>query len=333
MAEVLWDDTLPWDDTALWEHGSTVQAASIPVIEVDRRTALFDDYQFEIDGFIFGRGATVFVEDGTFEPGSVEWRTQDTDVAGGDGGVFGRDYISAPTWAWTLGVDRLTTAGALADMAELSKRWLGGRARRNPREVTTLRYQLNGRIRQVYGRPRNLAPTLDTRLTQGYAAYAADFKCADHLSYDANEQIVTIPLVAPYTGGFTVPAKMPWRSIRSLTSERRGAGVVRGDAETWPVIEIQGPISGGVLECVGRWRIELARTVAADQTLTIDTHPWARTVTMNDSTAGAGGFLGRRTRLSALYLAPGACQFLLTGSAATPGAVATVRWRDASHSL
>lgn len=289
------------------------------------------DYQFEVGDFVFGLNRGVFVEEDGFDPSGADWRTQDMPVAHGDGTVFGRDYLEPALWTWTLGVDKTDPATALEQMAALTKAW---RASRNlgPGEVLPLRYRLAGRTRRVYGRPRRLAPTLDNRFMQGYASYIADFQRADDLHYDDVEKSATTTARVSSAGGLKAPLKAPLRSIRSLTSERGGGIDVGGDADTWAIVTIRGPISTAIVECPGRWRVELNRNLSSSDTVVIDPRPWARTVLLN-GTAGVAGSLSRNTRLADMTLAPGPAVFTFSGVATASGASATVSWRDASHSL
>lgn len=289
------------------------------------------DYQFEVDGYVFGLGRPVFTNEDGFDPSGAEWRVQDQSVAQGSGTVFGRDYLEPASWTWALGVDRTSEATALAEMALLTRAWRVS-ARLGPGEVVPLRYRLAGRTRRVYGRPRRLAPTLDNRFMSGYAAYLADFKRADDLHYDDVEKSATTTAQVSSAGGIKSPLKAPLRSIRQITSERGGGIEVGGDADTWAVVTIKGPISTAVVECPGRWRVELNKTLLADDVVVIDPRPWARTVLLNGG-GGIAGFLGRGTRLADMTLAPGPAVFTFGGVATASGAQATVSWRDASHSL
>lgn len=258
-----WVDGEPWVDTLEW--GADEDGSDVPVDPggggpVDPGTppvvpSTYDstDYQFDIAGVSFGRGLPLFVVDGSFDPGTAEWRTQDGEVAHGDGNTFGRDYISGPTWAWTIGVDRFDPQNALERVRRIKRAWQPtGSNRLAPSQVMRLDYRIAGRKRHVYGRPRNFATSLDNKILTGFAEITADFKCADHLTYDSSEQIVQTSLVADAAGGFRFPMKSPFRSVRLTTSERRGIGTVGDDADTWPIIEVKGPISGAVIECVGQ---------------------------------------------------------------------------------
>lgn len=290
------------------------------------------DYQFEVDGFAFGLGLGTFTDEEGFDPAGGDWRTQDGVVAHGDGATFGRDYLEPGSWAWELGIDKTSDATALEEMARLAKAWRVTRTLK-PGEAVPLRYRLAGRTRRIYGRPRRLAPALDNRFMLGYAAYVADFKRADDLHYDDEEQSAsTVPGAVSSAGGLTAPLKSPLRSTRSLASERAGSILVGGDADTWAIVTITGPASGVVVECPGRWRVELARPLIATDTVVIDPRPWVRTVVLNGS-VGIAGSLGRGTHLADMTLAPGPTHFTFSAETSQAGATATVSWRNASHSL
>ena len=124
---------------------------------------VLNDYQFEIlpsedasNGFVFGIGADVSLDDGGFDPGENEWLSQDGQNTRRGVKAFGRDVIGAKTWAWESHTDMEDVQGALDILDDFSAAW-------EPYEVeipgwtTAVRYTLAGRTRRVYGRPRRYA--------------------------------------------------------------------------------------------------------------------------------------------------------------------------------
>lgn len=295
---------------------------------------LTDDYQFELDGVLFGRSTTIFVEEDGFSPGRVDWRTQDAEVPQGDGVMFGRDFAGAPTWAWNLGIDRDNETEVLADQSRLTAVWRADKHRRTPGAVAALRYRLNGRVRRVYGRPRALAPSFDNRFSQGYIGLVADFRCADHLHYDDDLKSNNIPVgEITQVGGFKEPLSEPIMDTRTTTAARAGGVDIGGDAPTWILVKFEGPISNPYVEADnGLWRIQLNTSIASGESITIDPRPWARTVLRSDG-ASVAGTLNRGSRLQEMSLAPGPHVITFGGSAQEPGSSTTVSWRDASYSL
>lgn len=292
---------------------------------------LTQDYTFDLGGYVFGLGRPVFTHEGAFDPGSVTWRTQDVDIAHGDGVVFGEDFITPPTWVWTLGVDQASDVAALAEMGRLAQAW---RTRPKPGDAVPLRYRVGGRTRRVYGRPRNLAPSLDNRLLSGYAEYLADFRLADALHYSDELKSTGNAQLAQSSigGGLRSPLISPLRSIRPTSSARAGSDVVGGDAPSWAIVTIKGPVSSAVVEVVGQWRLELNMPLGPNDEVVVDPRPWKRSVILNGGGSVAGR-LGRRTSLAELRLQPGPIQMIFNGAAASAGGTAKVSWRDAHHSL
>lgn len=294
---------------------------------------LTSDYQFEVDGFVFGLGRPVFVEEDGFDPGTAEWRVQDGVIAQGDGRQFGRDFREAPTWAWNLGVDRDSESNALATLGEMAQVWANEKRRRIPGAVATLRYRIAGRVRRVYGRPGRFGSAFDNRISQGYNAVTADFRLADHLHYSDVENSVTFALGSTSSaGGLKSPLVDPLRTTQRLASQRSGSVGVTTDAPTWAVVTIKGPISQPTVELVGGWKVSLDMVLTSSDSVTIDPRPWARTAILNGS-ASVGGRLGRLSRLADMLLPRGEHQFTLSGAATSVGATATVSWRDAHYGL
>lgn len=288
------------------------------------------DYTFQLGAIVFGLGQQVAVE--TFDTGSADWRTQDADNPIRAGKLFGRDYLGAPTWAFDMFTDANDPESALTALSLLAKEWRGGTVPTTPGAVQALTYQVADRVRRVYGRPRKWAAPPDTRIVTGYIPITADFQTVDPLHYDETEQAVSVGTVPTALPGFITPLVAPIVTLRG--AYRTGAyATVGGDAPTWPVITITGPITGPWVSVQG-WRYELAELSLIDNsTVVIDTRPWVLTV-MRDGIASVAGYATPSSRLDRMQLNPGSSAELLFGGVDMSGsATCTVRWRNAWHSL
>lgn len=294
-------------------------------------SAQLADFQFDLDGYVFGLGCDISLLDGGFDPGTAEWRTQDQDNPVGDGRVFGRDYLSGPTWGFSLFVDATDPETALAAWGDVSKAWRNEGGRRTPGAVCTLRYAVAGRTRRVYGRPRRFAGTPDNKLLQGTAPITTDFDCADALHYDDVEQSVVVPILPATTGGFMAPFIFPLSTL-SAPGPRQGTITVDGDADCPVVIKVHGPVSAPVVTGPG-WLLNFAGlTLAYDEELVIDTRPWAKTALVRGGSV-AGTLTRQSTRLTDVRLALGDQAITFAGIDETASASCTLFWRPTWTSL
>lgn len=282
--------------------------------------------QFQLGSLVFGRPEDdVTVLTSGFDRGNSEPRTQDIDNPVGDGGMFGRDYVAAPSWGFTLGVKADSDVRAILD--NLAATWRADSIRTTPGAVTTLRYMEAGRERIVYGRPRRYAETPNEVADNEWQIVETDFKLADPYCYDAAQNTLRMTLLETASnGGLVLPAVLPFELGRS-SSTRSGVINVEGTASTPLTVEIRGPVSGVLSNpsVTGPgFAITLNATVAYDQTIVIDTR--AKTVKRNGvSIAGA---LSRYSRLDA-RLRTGTSEVAFAGSDPSNTATATFKWRSA----
>ncbi|MEE6280142.1 hypothetical protein [Georgenia sp. MJ170] len=262
----------------------------------------------------------------SFDPGAAGVRSQDVDNPVGNGRLFGRDRLGAPTWTF----DVVTTVDdgdeAMALAARLLALW---RRRFEPGETVALRYRLGGRWRRVYGRPGRFVGPDGGRLTvEGAASILATFRLADELHYGDDEHTASVGIVPASTGGLTLPATFPWSGVSS--GEPR-AGAVRndGDADAPVLVRFYGPVRDPWLSGPG-WELRLRGSLAWDRWVEVDAR--AATV-LRDDGASVAGMLSRRSRLSSLRLPPGDSQVRYGGVDGTGTSRVEVRWRDAWWSL
>lgn len=290
--------------------------------------------QYAVEGYVFGRDLPINVAAVGFE--EAETALGDLELPGQDGIAFGRDHKRGPLITFELNVLHRDPDEAKREYAQLASRWDAAALRRTPRLVTTLTMRQPG-TRQVvvYGRPRSLERTSSNVLLKaGRIDAVATFQAADHLVYDdtgtedGGARELELTLVAAAGDGIVWP--LTWPVTWGHQGVRRDAVISRGDAPTWPVITIRGPVSQPSVEIVGTGRqLRLDTTLAYDQTVTIDTRPWARTILRDDGASLAG--VARGAALSDFLLPVGQTVIAYRGTDTTGQSRATVAWRDAYH--
>lgn len=291
------------------------------------------DWQYEVGGYVFGFGTVLRVS--SFDiGGKPEVRAQDVNRPLGDGVLFGQDWLAGRTLTWEgkLVPDDRDGWAAYAPLADA---WAGDDVRVTPGAVTAARVKMPGRATQrVYGRPRRVAPTMDVGSgggVIGVVPVVMDFACADHLWYGDELQSLTVGAMPTDTSAISWPALVPW--LFSTTTVRPASAVAGGTVPTWPVVTVTGPVVKPAVTLPGRWTVQLDTDVAAGQTVTIDTRPWARKVTRGDG-ALAGDALTRRVPpLHTLTLPPGPFTVHFGGQATTEDTRCVFSWRDARRSL
>lgn len=297
------------------------------------------EHQFEIlptedasNGFVFGIGAEISIDEEGFDPGEAEWLTQDSQNTRRGVVGFGRDVLGAKTWTWDSHVDQDDVETAVDVLDRFSAAWSPESLARTPGAVTALRYRIAGRDRRVFGRPRRYAAPPSNRILGGYVPVTHDFQCVDSFTYDDVESSALIAYAsASGSGGFTLPMAMP---LVTMPSQGNGSGqiTVGGRARAYPIIRFIGPWTNPVMhtdDWTLRWKGEIGPTGWVE----IDTRPWALTV-KNESGASAVAGLDRQTWLEDMWFAPQSQpQISLDGIAASGGAGALVRWRNTWTSI
>lgn len=250
------------------------------------------------------------------EPGKL--RVVDVENPSGDGLRFGKDRRAGQTISFSMWVNGGDEAGAAAGLAGVAGVWRNDVGRSRAGGLARLRHPGG---RSVVGRPRRL--TNDSSLVErGLVTIDADFECVDDLWYGP-EQVQSISFVAPVSGGLMFPAESPF-TFDSGPTVRNGSVVVSGDVATWPVFEIDGPVTNPEVDVPGVGRLVFRTTLAYDQTLVVDTRPWARWV-KRDGAAFPGALSASGSRLSDMALSPGAHTVLLRGYDPSGTAVLRVR--------
>lgn len=287
--------------------------------------------QFDLDGYTFGgEQDAVLVTPGGFDPGVTGWRTQDAENPVGDNYLFGRDRLTPGTWGFTLQTNKEDELGALGAMEKMAVKWRADNIRSTPGAVSTLRYNLGGATRRVYGRPRRWAPSIDTGLWRGVNSIVADFQLADTFYYADASRNIDMSILPGSTSGLKGPLTGKLSTL--LAGERaRSVADIGGTAPAPFVAVIYGPIQNPWLSEDG-WKLELNATLAYDQYVVIDTRPWANTVLRSDG-ASLAGALSRTSRLSTARLKPGGANLRFGGKDATGTSHVAIAWRPTYYSI
>lgn len=282
--------------------------------------------EFELDGYRFGTpDSDVIVLEGGFDTGAAELRTQYADNPVSDGGYFGRDYLSGPTWAFTLGVR--DDENVYSTLAELARVWRSEEVRKTPGALSVLRFRRGGDTWRVYGRPRHFGISPGEVADDTWQIVDADFRVADPFMYRDEEADQVIPLIEPASsGGVVLPAVLPWELARNTNAGSRIIDVQSVEPAPF-TLTIYGPQVGSLskIRVAGDgWEFDLDTSIAYDDWIVIDTYAMTAKRKNGLSVAGA---LSRKSRLNA-RLQPGLQQITFTGTDPSNTARVRIAWRS-----
>ncbi len=247
---------------------------------------------------------------------------QDAAIPRGDGVLFGQDYRDGLTLTFNIEVDGGDSENAARALeSDLAYAWRGDSIRTTPNATAMLTAHTG---RSIFGRPRKYQPNWDL-LPFGVTAVTCDFVTTDDLWYDP-QQSASVSLVPKQVGGLVAPLAAPLST--TATSDRSQGITIGGVAPVWPTIKIAGPITNPEIEVLGQFKLGFNLNLAYDQSLVIDTRPWARSILVGRGSV-AGSLMGKYDRLSDASLAPGRYEVALRGASTTGTPVATFAWRNA----
>lgn len=286
-----------------------------------------NDWRLVYDGtnLSFGSPSSGYVFPTAPDLGTASLTNDDTARPRADGVAFGQDYRAGQTIVFAVDVVGDDSADARRHLGVLARAWRGDGLRNTPGAVAELVAHTG---RSVFGRPRRFAPALDT-LDDGLIPVTADFATVDDAWY-GTEKRATVGLVPALGGGLVAPLASP---LLTTASSNRSTGItVAGELDAWPVFEVFGPITNPVIEVVGGLRLEFALSLAYDQSLVVDTRPWARSALVAGASAG-GTLTPTSTRLSRASISPGGHELVLRGRSTTGTARLTATWRPTYTTL
>lgn len=276
--------------------------------------------------YLFGTGLPTFNRT-TPVVGDVDIRVADGDRPRDDGRSMGVDFRGGQTISFDWVVRSATEAAARAEASALKRIWRADEVRLVPGAVAELRSRYAGRERVTYGRPRRFAPDYSDAAVNHIVGVISDFACIDDVWYSTESTTVVTPFAPPLGGGLVAPLKAPLSTTRS--SDRSSVFTVGGEMPTWPVIEIDGPITNPYVEIVGLYRFTLNTSLNHDETITIDTRPRFRSVTRSDGQSLAGNLTRTSPRLQDAVLPLGVYEVAFGGTDVTGTSESRLIWHDA----
>lgn len=289
---------------------------------------------YAIDGFEFGQRKNevlaarrgIIVESTVIDPGSLT--TQDATVVGQDGRLFGEDYLPGATVTFTGTVVAIDDPqGALNLYSQLDAAWNNPDIRMVPGRMSELRLLYPGTDvpMMAYGRGRQITPTLGA-VRQGTVPYVAAFDMTNNTFYGFDEQSLEMSLLPDLSGGLIPPITLP---IVLAPNQKIDTTVHNSSAETFPLIDLIGPVANPAIEYPYRSiKATLQVTIPAGIVVTLDTRPWAASITDQNGGSYAGRLKG--ARLADLRLPTGDTLVRFTGQDLTGNARCLFRWRSAA---
>lgn len=274
---------------------------------------------------------------------AAEVRTSDVDLPQEDGRRFGRDYLSAKTVTFDLGVltDRANTPLQVSDpyranldtLDAFEAVWADEMWRNDPQAYAVLRSHEAGQTWRCYGRPGRYEPGTGVLTEQGYSTAVAEFRLHDDRWYSDVEHRTSVTLLPSGTaGGLIAPLRAPLASVVAASSQT-GQMTVAGSRPTWLVYEFHGPVANPRLRLTRNGvtlEVGLTLYIPDRESVIVDTRPWARSVVRASDGAGLPGALSRRTpALRSTAVRPGVYQAVYTGQSESGSSYCEVRWRDA----
>lgn len=281
--------------------------------------------------------------------GSPELRTVEVDLPNEDGITFGREFQGARRWTLTGSVkggdpnrpsNDAEVEEAWEALSDLVAAWDNAVPRQEQRDVTELQFKRPGRETMVmYGRPERIDP--DTSVSfAGHIKYTALFRQSDPYYYSTTEQTTGIGVQIPYSGGLLYTEDMEALQLPFVTSasvERLGSFFNSGNANSWSIITMQGPVLNPTIQLYEQdaedpmWSVTLKTSIGSLESIIIDTRPWARTVLRNDGANIAGTMYG--SRLSEMTVPPGFNELVYAGTDGTGTSSCSLKYRNAWKSI
>lgn len=243
---------------------------------------------------------------------------------------FGQDTTSPSMITFNLGVinNRILPSMAMfvtPDMEDmiikgrvaveyLASEWLAEEVSKTPSAVKPMLYNINGRDKIIFGRPRQFA-TIPRG--QDFYTVIASYQRMDSKSYGQTINEVPVPITDVGTVGATIDRDP------------------EATAKTWAEVQINGPISNPkflINDGTSTITIELAVTIAAGAWIKLVSNPWERRVVGSDG-------LNYSPKLLKPYLdeitlpALRQLKFTLNGLGTTAATSAVLRYREAYNTL
>ncbi len=292
---------------------------------------VLEDIQFSLptpDGgtYTFGRPGLdeAVILTGGWDLGSTTVKDQDAQPSGSDRTTPGRDFLTAPSWTFSLLVARDGDVTGALD--RLMWAWRGGDTRLTPGALVPLRYARSGAQRVVYGRPRKIDIEPPDTWSDDFALVTAEFKLMDPTVYGQQRSrllTLTQPSRSEWVWG---QFAYPWRP-RFGVRDRPGFVDV-GTAPVSFTVTFTGDsaqATSGVTLVGPGWKIALRDKLQPGQVVVVDT----RTLMTTVDGVRAAPLTADSTLRATLTGVPEISLY----ADATTGATALVEWRPGYMSI
>lgn len=291
--------------------------------------AILKDGQFELDGYVFGGRSANSLWVSNYKIGAPKRTDTNAQNPVGNNTLFGRSFLSGPDWEFEMAMLTGDENTALAGLETAMGIWYNEVKYEKPETEAILRYARGGRTRRVYGRPKDFE--FDTNgflVNEGSWDAKASFQAADPLYYDDVERVAVLQLRTPTEVKITLPNVFPW--MHTPSAEQTAVIDDVGGTVNAPMrIVVSGPIADFIIRGDG-WYIQMIATLAAGESVTIDTRKM--TVLKNNGVSLAGA-LTRGSTLRNARLRPGQDNFKFQGIDTTGTARCSVYWRPTYRGL
>lgn len=289
---------------------------------------LVEPGQYLIGNVIFGRGTPYQVN--SIEDQAYGISAGDYQVPQSDEVRFGQDSHQPSLLAITLGVvdnrilpqfrsqatplQKATAIGADALVERLAHEWSADDIRGQWGLMKPLIYcNERGDIRALFGRPRKFFSGRKS-LKGEFIPVAMEYQRGDRKSYALEPSLVEV---------------LPGSSPTFTQDLERGDG----GARTWLTMQITGPIANPKI-AIGNMLIEFNYTVAAGESVTIDSTPWYRSVQNNLGVNLQTKMINNSPYLDQLWIPPYETSHVGFGGTGTNASTKLeVVWREAYNTM
>ncbi len=299
---------------------------AVPSLKGNHRFELWN--QRDIPTLRFGRDTPLMVSRVTAD---YEIVTGDSEREGEDGRRAGKDRHSGYTMTFEMFLQTWVGNG-LDYLGPFQKLWRQDSVRKRSDEYSFLKYTRADRTRWVWGRARKFTPIWDNA-DRGEIPVIATFDMMDDLFYDETEEMHTVGLITPSSGGFSQPLVEPITSF-AVSFDQSGFHVADGEAnvEPWCRTTFHGPITNPKANIVDKMEIALVPFSLgfSDQAAVVSSYPWDRYAQTNQGVQVAGLLSAATPRMTELKLPLGDSILRYEGTDPTGTSSVDLQWFNAS---
>lgn len=268
----------------------------------------------------------IWVKD--FDPGVDPVSSTDIENPVFDDTFPGSDFYRGPTWLFELVCEGKTQAQTLDTVDRLKRAWRPTGAKRGG-VLYPLRFNLAGRDRVAWGRPRKFSHTPQDTSLQGFVIVEVEFQLLDPLLYAGEPFYRQLSIVPPLARGLKEPLVEPL-STGGPSGVRQGMIEDTGGTAPTPfIVRVYGPIKDPFFSINGR-KYGFNLSLSEGQELVVD----SRLGTAKVGSRNALSVMRDRTRLRSVRLPAGkAVEIQFGGSDPTGLSRARFEWSPAFYGL